>query len=204
MNKKYFRYFGGAMLSQEKWLNKIANEGYRLVKAGKLVYEFMPCVPGQYHYAVTFVAEQSYGKTQSYKQFLEELGYVVHYKNINLNFSIGKICWRPYGKGMGQIATNPGNYNKELLIVEKQNDGQPFDLHSTNEDKAIYTKNLRNAWLSVAVLSLGLGFFTYFNQGFSSWQWIFPMVMGGTLLVPVIIYQQQINRYYKENNLMER
>ena len=41
------------------------------------------------------------------------------YKNINLNHSIGKVRWRPFAGKYGQIATSPGNFNKELLIVEK-------------------------------------------------------------------------------------
>ena len=49
---KKYRYFGGFLISQEKWLNKMAQKGYRLVKVGKLLYEFESCTPGQYQYAV--------------------------------------------------------------------------------------------------------------------------------------------------------
>ncbi|WP_018750576.1 hypothetical protein [Paenibacillus sanguinis] len=36
------------------------------------------------------------------------------------DFMDGKLRWRPYGKGWGQIATSPGTFNKELLILEKK------------------------------------------------------------------------------------
>ena len=49
---------------------------------------------------------------------LEEKGYKVFYKNINLNYSIGKVRWRPFAGKYGRIATSPGNFDKELLIVE--------------------------------------------------------------------------------------
>ena len=33
---KKYRYFGGFLTSQEKWLNKMAQKGYQLVRVGKL------------------------------------------------------------------------------------------------------------------------------------------------------------------------
>ena len=48
----------------------------------------------------------------------KEKEYKVFYKNINLNYSIGKVRWRPFAGKYGRIATSPGNFNKELLIVE--------------------------------------------------------------------------------------
>ena len=103
---KKYRYFGGFLTSQEKWLNKMAQKGYRLVRVGKLLYEFESCTPGQYQYAVEFVADKSKKDSQGYKEFLEGCGYKVFYKNINLNYSIGKVRFRPWAEGSGKIATN--------------------------------------------------------------------------------------------------
>ena len=47
-------------------------------------------------------------------------------KNINLNYSVGKVRWRPWAEIGGRIATNTTTFNRELLIVEKENDGKPF------------------------------------------------------------------------------
>ena len=59
MSKKYYRYYGGLLGLQQKWLNKMAEKGYRLVRTTKAMYEFEPCAPGQYQYCVEFVGEKS-------------------------------------------------------------------------------------------------------------------------------------------------
>lgn len=41
---------------------------------------------------------------------------------------------------------------RELLIVEKENDGKPFDLHTSYEDRANYYSNLRNPWLLLMLM----------------------------------------------------
>ena len=40
MSKKCCRFFGGLLDTQEKWLNKMSGMGYRLVRTGKMPYEF--------------------------------------------------------------------------------------------------------------------------------------------------------------------
>ena len=54
MNKKVCRYFAGFMHSQARWLNKMATEGYRLVRTDLTHYEFEPCAPDEYEYAVEY------------------------------------------------------------------------------------------------------------------------------------------------------
>lgn len=118
MSKTVFRYFFDFLDGQEKWLNSMAERGCRLTKCGKMTYTFDACVPGEYEYAIEFVGDRSYSKAKNYRVYLEEMGFRTLTKNINLNFSYGKVKWRPYAKGLGQIATSPGGFNKELLIVE--------------------------------------------------------------------------------------
>ena len=40
MSKKCYRYFGGLLQKQEDWLNKMAEQGYRLIRVDKMLYEF--------------------------------------------------------------------------------------------------------------------------------------------------------------------
>jgi len=120
MRKTVFRYFFDFLDGQEKWLNQMAAQGYRLIKCGKAWYTFETCQPGEYQYAVDFVADKGYKDSRDYRAFLESMGYRTFYKNINLNFSIGKVKWRPWAKASGQITTSPGTFNKELLIIEKK------------------------------------------------------------------------------------
>ena len=59
MSKKCYRYFGGLLNTQAKWLNKMAEKGYRLVRTGKLLYEFEKCKPDEVTYCVEFIGEKS-------------------------------------------------------------------------------------------------------------------------------------------------
>jgi hypothetical protein len=82
------------------------------------------------------------------------LGYRVFVKNVNLNWSVGKMRFRPWADGAGKAAASPGAYNKELLIVEKKNDGKPFELHTDMRDLTVHFKTVRNSYLYVAVISI--------------------------------------------------
>jgi hypothetical protein len=124
VSKTVFRYFFDFLDAQEKWLNSMAESGYRLKKCGKITYTFDECKPNEYEYSIEFVGDQSHSKAMDYRKYLDGMGFRSFTKNINLNFSFGKVRWRPYAKGMGQIATSPGGFNKELLILEKKRDGK--------------------------------------------------------------------------------
>lgn len=193
--KRCYKFFAGFLNSQEKWLNEMASKGYRLVNTGKITYDFVKCEEDEYEYVIEFVAEKSYRNAREYKQFLEEIGYTVFYKNINLNFSIGKVRWRPYGKGMGQVSSNPGSFNKELFIVEKKKDGKPFDLHSTFSDKANYFKSLRNACMTMTAMMTFFFGWGLKEVGISSYQTIIFGVLALISLAPVIGYQKKIGSF---------
>ena len=167
MSKKCYRFFGGLLTVQKNWLNKMAEKGYRLIRTGKLLY---------------------------YHDFLEEMGYSVFYKNINLNYSVGKVRWRPWAEIGGRVATNTTTFNRELLIVEKENDGKPFDLHTSYEDRANYYSNLRNPWL---LLMLMLAAFATVNRS------VILGIVAVIFLIPVIIYQLQIMKNRHEAKMKE-
>lgn len=194
MSRKSYRYFAGMLTAQENWLNKMAAKGYRLVHTDKLLYEFEECKPGQFQYCIEFVGDKSREHSQDYRTFLEDLGYKVFYKNINLNYSIGKLRYRPWGEKDGHIATGGTTFNRELLIVEKENDGKPFNLHTSFDDKMKYCKSLRNPWLCIVILFAILGI-------------IYRSLLWGAFavpsLIPVIMYQLQIVRIGKEGKTME-
>lgn len=194
MNKKCYRFFGGLLATQEKWLNKMSEKGYRLIRTGKLLYEFEECKPNQVKYCVEFIGEKSKRNSADYKAFLEDMGYTVFYKNINLNYSVGRVRWRPWAEKGGRIATNATTFNRELLIVEKENDGKPFELHTSYEDKANYYSNLRNPWLLLLLLFGVLG---VANRS------LVAVIIAFFSLVPVIVYQLQIVKLKREANTKE-
>lgn len=181
--KKCYRFFGGLLIAQANWLNKMSEKGYRLVQTGKMLYEFEECKPNQVKYYVEFIGHKTKDDAKDYYDFLECMDYKVFYKNINLNYSIGKIRWRPWAEKGGRIATNNSTFNRELLIVEKKNDGKPFELHTSFEDKENYYRNLRNPWLLILLMFV---IFTVMDRS---------LVFGVFALIslfPVIIYQMEI------------
>ena len=145
MSKKCYRFFGGLLNTQEKWLNKMSEKGYRLVRTGKLLYEFEKCKPDEVTYCVEFIGEKSKESSIDYANFLEDMGYKVFFKNINLNYSVGKVRWRPWAERGGRIATNTTTFNREILIVEKANDGKSFELHTSYDDKEKNAYRLNSA-----------------------------------------------------------
>ena len=148
------RFFAGFMRSQAKWLNSMAKKGYRLVKTGKLNYIFDECEPGKYLYTVEYIGDKSFTEEENYKSFLEDMGYKVFYKNINLDYSVWKVAYRPWAEKGGRISTKKTTFNKELLIVEKENDGKPFELHTEKEDIVEYYTRLSRPWYFAVFLML--------------------------------------------------
>lgn len=183
MTKKCYRYFGGFLEAQERWLNKMALSGYRLVRTKSLLYEFEECDLSKMHYLVEFIGEKSPVNANDYYNFLVDLGYTVFYKNINLNYSIGKIRYRPWADKGGRISTNSTTFNKEILIVGKENDGSTFQLHTTYEDKARYYQTVRNPWLTIFLLFLVCGVAS---------KSILFFIFSLLALVPVLLYQVAI------------
>lgn len=194
MRKKCYRFFGGLLIAQANWLNKMSEKGYRLVQTGKMLYEFEECKPNQVKYYVEFIGHKTKDDAKDYYDFLEGMDYKVFYKNINLNYSIGKIRWRPWAEKDGRIATNNSTFNRELLIVEKKNDGKPFELHTSFEDKENYYRNLRNPWLLILLMFV---IFTVMDRS---------LVFGVFALIslfPVIIYQIEIMKVRYEAKTKE-
>ena len=187
MSMKCYRFFGGLLTAQENWLNKMADKGYRLIRTGKILYEFKECMPNQVQYCVEFIGQKSKDNAGDYHDFLEDMGYKVFYKNINLNYSIGKLRLRPWAEEGGRIATNTTTFNRELLIVEKVNDGKPFELHTSYEDKETYLRSLRNPWLCLLLIFGVLGF------------WPIAVVF----IIPVIVYQLQLMKIKREARTKE-
>jgi hypothetical protein len=194
MSKKCYRFFGGLLTAQANWLNKMSEKGYRLVRTEKMLYEFEECEPNQVKYCVEFIGQKSKDNSKDYHYFLEDMGYKVFYKNINLNYSVGKVRWRPWAEKGGRIATNATTFNRELLIVEKVNDGKPFELHTSYKDKESYYSNLRNPWL---LMLLMFAIFTIVNRS------IIFGVLTLILLIPVLVYQVQIAKNRHEAKTKE-
>lgn len=191
MRKRVYRFFYGFIEAQERFLNRQAADGWRLIDCGRLHYDFERCQPGEYHYCMDFIAEKSLSEARKYREFLEDLGYRVLQKPLNVNYSIGKVRWRPWAKGGGQIATNPGSFNKELLIVEQPGDASDCPLHTTLEDRIAYYGRMRWMWLWVSLLCAFGVAINWFKLGLT-WR---SYVFAGLMLVHAVVFWANQRRY---------
>ncbi len=135
MSKRVFRFFWLFMTSQEQWLNKMADNGYRLSGTTTAHYEFEECEKGKFQYSVVYVANYSKEHVEEYIKSLCACGYRVIYKNLNMDYSAGKVEIRPSAEESGRIATEETTLHKELLIIEKEKDGAEFKLCPTFEQR---------------------------------------------------------------------
>ncbi|MDE7326633.1 MAG: DUF2812 domain-containing protein [Lachnospiraceae bacterium] len=194
MSKKYYRFYGGLITAQERWLNRMAAKGLRLISTGKMLYEFEECSPGQFQYRVEFIGQKSKKDAAEYRNFLEDMGYRVFFKNINLNYSAGKVVYCPWAEKGGRISTTSTTYNRELLIVEKEDDGKPLELHTTLEDKQNYYKTMRRPML------FGFLFWGTFAVIMKVW-WV--GILSAIFLIPLISCQLELARIAKQAKLTE-
>ena len=160
MNKRVYRFFGGLLTAQERWLNKMSDKGYQLLCTTKTMYEFAECEPSMYRYRVEFIGNRSKQSAEEYVATLESYGYRVHFKNINLNYSVGKCEYRPWAEKGGQWATEETTLHRELLIIEKKNDGQPFELCSSLADRLLRNSKVRTIWLLLGFIMGVMGIVT--------------------------------------------
>ena len=135
MKKRVKKFFWLFFTSQEQWLNKMSEEGWRLASTTIGGYEFEACETGRYRYKVAYVANRSKESAEAYVKSLEGCGYRVWFKNANLNYSAGKAEVRPWADEGGRVATEKTTLHKELLIIEKENDGTEFELCATFEQR---------------------------------------------------------------------
>lgn len=184
-----FMIFRHPIAAQESWLNEMSEKGYRLVKAGKLFYYFEEAEPRKYNYAVQYTANMSLNDLNNYEQHLKDMNIRYIEKSGQLGkFSIGNIRWRPYADKGAKIATSGGMINKEFLILEKENDGKPFEIFTTLEDKIKTLKTLRKPIISIAVF---IAIFLLLNAiNFSGYQYSFfelkPFLENKTITIIIL------------------
>lgn len=209
MSKLVFRYFFDFMNGQERWLNRMAEYGLRLRRCGKITYIFDKCQPNQYEYKIEFVGHKTYSQAKEYRRYLENMGFRTFTKNINLNFSFGKVKWRPYAAGWGRIAASPGGFNKELLILEKKRDGKPFELHTDLADKVDIYKRVMRVYTWAALMILLLGVMTFMpntsslSDGVLLAVRIILLTGGGLILIPLVKYFRLVQCLKEEGKIYE-
>ena len=173
----------------------MSSKGYKLVAVDKLSYTFEEATPNEYIYDVEFIAHKSNKDAIEYTEKLKKKGYNVFFKNINISCSVFKSRYRFYGKGAGKIVTNPGSFNKKLLIISKQNDGILFDSLSKNEDVLAYYRTLRDAWILYPLAGIILSIIGFVEN--NTIMGVICAIATFFMTIVVLNYQYQINEMKK-------
>ncbi|EHR31953.1 DUF2812 domain-containing protein [Helcococcus kunzii] len=146
------KFFIDPVSQLEPWLNKISNEGYRLVSVKRFIYKFEK-TNKKYSYTTQFVGTKPWNEIKDYVRMLEENGSNTFFAPLNQgNVSFGKVRLRPFAESSAKIATGFTNFNREILIAENVGQNQP--LLTDPFDIANEYKHLRNTYLNGLILLL--------------------------------------------------
>ena len=144
MNKKYNRLFLlDAVYGQEKWLNKMAQRGLRLVSVNYTAYEFETCDPGQYEYHIEVVKGKTKEEILDRQRYLARRGIKSIPKSISNNRTVGNAKAHSIGSGESQVVIVPDLKLPELLILERTKDSKEFEIHADTAVRDKYYQRLR-------------------------------------------------------------
>ena len=111
-----------------------------------------------------FVGNLSRAHGDDYAAFLSGFGYKTWFKNVNLQWSRGKVRWNPAGEPGARIISDRTNLDRELLIVERRAEPGEFRLYTSAEDEIEVLRDMRRRSLypvlifaALGVLALALG-----------------------------------------------
>lgn len=187
--------------SEEKWLNKMAKAGFRLVSLNNLNYVFEKCEPSEYEYKIDFVGHKTLRDFNEYVAFMEEMDMKTFSRSSAVRFTTGKVRFRPWaGKG-AKITTSSGNFNKEWLIVERKCDGTKFELHTDYKDLIEYYRYQRKAYLTAAIMVASIAVFGESTIGGIEdsifWIKVFAGSISAGLCSAFGVYSARIREYKK-------
>ena len=187
-----YKFFGSMLMAQAKWLNRMSLRGWRLVDTGKLSYTFEPCEPGEYQYAVDFVGNMSRAHGEDYADFLAGFGYRTWFKNVNLQWSRGKVRWNPAGEPGARIISDRTTLDRELIIVERRAEPGEFRLYTSVEDELDVLRGMRRKHLYAALIFAALGALALALKLCTPVEslafWVFAAIFG----VPCAVYTARI------------
>lgn len=195
-----FKIFLDPIKGREKYLNNMAEKGYRLVKSGAFFHQFIESEDKKYKYNVEYIGHLSNQERKNYIEFLDELGINSYSAPINMGkIAIGNVRFRPYADKGAMVATSMGMINREILISEKIDDGKVFETFSDDDDKIVSLKNMRKPYIYLLIFALVMAIWSTMGLGhlyevtlvsyrpLSNYGWIY-IIISSTLAV-VSVYR---------------
>lgn len=198
---RQYRYFFLFIHAQQTYLNRMATKGYRLTHCGIAAYDFEKSTE-PVEYQIEYIADQSAASYRRYLALIEELGYTSFLKNINLNYTAGRMKLRFTGHGL-HMQTSKDLINHELLIIEKPL-GTSLDAYTTYEDQLHYLTSLRNIYLQYVIFLLFM-IILFMIKLSASMIWLtgLALLCFLTAFIAVIRSELQIHKLKQEHTLFE-
>ena len=161
MSKFIFKYFFNFLGPQKKWLNEMAEKGYRLVEVSTFGYRFERCLKSEYIYEVIYRGYRRKEISIPYINRLLDSGYNVFIKGLNRTMSSEKLKLK---HSLGEVYNpkfSPRDGYKDVLIIEKKNDGKTFEWISPKDNNLRVLKYMRAIALGLTILFIVLFFLGY-------------------------------------------
>lgn len=140
---KKYRYFFGLLELEKNWLNKMSHKGWRLEGVNHHNYKFVESTK-KVNYDIDVLWDKSIDEINEYINFLHEMDCRTFRDGLNQNFSLGKIKYRAGGNRWGHFDNNRGKLNREILIIEKENE---IPMYTLKDDMYQYYKNRSDVYL---------------------------------------------------------
>lgn len=156
MRKFVRKYFFNFIEPQKQWLNAMSKAGYRLVGVSPFGYTFEECEKGEYVYKVVYRGYIRRERSEPYMDKLLECGYNVFIKGLNRNMSSDVLRQRHREGTLYNPKFSPRDGYKDLLIIEKKNDGKPFETIQPKGHNIRDLKYMRNIGWFMMVLFTAL------------------------------------------------
>lgn len=150
---KRIKFFCDPVFGVKEYLNRMAEQGYRLIQVHGFLYDFQRTDKRRF-YETQFVGGSSHRDINGYVDMLRQSGKKIFRAPLNQgNIALGKLRLRPFAGGSGKISNTFMDYNKEILIVESDRE-EP--LLTDHRDVAEHYRVVRNAYLQGLLVELVL------------------------------------------------
>lgn len=176
------KFFFDPISKLEPWLNRKAEQGYRLVWAKTSLFRFEPTA-APVRYAVQYLGGRDPEENAAYLRMLAEAGLRTFRVPVNQgSMAFGKIRFRPYARGTGKFANSFQDFNREILIVE--NPGETVQpLLTDPKDLARMYRDVRNTYAYGALVGGGFLCFALWRIPWDSERWRTYSVLIKALLL---------------------
>lgn len=153
---KFFLPFN-AIDKQEKWLNKMNENGYELIKTTYWHYYFKK-TNKQIIYRVQYVEPMIKSDYDDYIEFLDNSNIKYFTKSIRMSYSLHNARLMFFGLTKPKFTTTNGLLNKELLILALDSN-LSTEIYNDRESLKKYYSERRFVALFYAIILLGLSYF---------------------------------------------